>query len=94
MPPPPPDPKDEKIKELGMARHRRLDDEKHRVSEDIVARIEPLLRAAEESGRTRDADYYRTVLKSLVPAYAAPKDAAQKDAAPEDVASEKKEPEK
>ncbi len=98
-PPPPPDPKDEKLKELGMARHRRLDDEKHRVSEDIVARIEPLLRAAEESGRTRDADYYRTVLKSLIPDYAAPKDGASEDAAPKDGApgdavSDKKEPEK
>ena len=86
-PPPPPDPKDEKIKELGMARHRRLDDEKRRVSEDIVARIEPLLRAAEESGRTRDVDYYRTVLKSLIPGYAAQADGASEDAAPD-----KKEP--
>ena len=102
---PPPDPKDEKLKELGMARHRRLDDEKRRVSADVVARIEPLLRAAEGSGRTRDAEYYRSALRSLIPGYAEPKkdgasedaaqkDAAQKDAAPEDAASKKKEPEK
>ena len=98
--PPPSDPKDEKLKELGMARHRRLDDEKRRVSADVVARIEPLLRTAEGSGRTRDAEYYRSALRSLIPGYAEPKkdgaseDAAQKDAAPEGAASEKKEPEK
>ena len=88
--PPPSDPKDEKLKELGMARHRRLDDEKRRVSADVVARIEPLLRAAEGSGRTRDAEYYRSALRSLIPGYAEPK----KDGASEDAASEKKEPEK
>ena len=77
-PPPPPDPQDEKIKELGMVREKRLSDERRRVSEDVVARIEPLLRAAEASGRTRDAEYYRTVLKSLIPDYAEPKGAEPK----------------
>ena len=91
-PPPPPDPRDEKIKELGMARHKRLDDEKRRVSEDIVTRIEPLLRAAEESGRTRDAEYYRSVLRSLIPDYAEPKGAEAKDVAPKDANSDNKEP--
>ena len=91
--PPPPDPKDEKIKELGMARDKRLDEEKRRVSEDVVARIEPLLLIAEKSGRTRDANYYRSVLRSLIPDYVAPKadaakDAATKDAAAKDVTSE------
>ena len=93
-PPPPPDPRDEKIKELGMARHKRLDDEKRRVSEDVVARIEPLLRAAEKSGRTRDAEYYRSVLRSLIPDYAEPKGTESKDGAPKDADSDKKEPEK
>ncbi len=98
-PPPPTDPRDEKLKELGMARDKRLLDERRRVSEDIVSRLEPLLRSAEESGRTRDVEYYRSVLKSLIPDYVAPKgdvpkDAAPKDAAPEDAVSDKKEPEK
>ncbi len=75
VPPPPPDPKDEKIKELGLARDRRLVDERRRVSEDVVARIEPLLRAAEKGGRTRDAAYYRSVLQSLIPDYGAARDA-------------------
>ena len=93
-PPPLPDPRDEKIKELGMARHKRLDDEKRRVSEDVVTRIEPLLRAAEESGRTRDAEYYRSVLRSLIPDYAEPKGAESENIAPKDADSNKKEPEK
>ena len=73
-PPPPPDPMDEKLKELGMARGRRLAEERRRVSEAVAARIEPLLRAAEEAGRTRDVAYYRSVLQSLIPDYGAPKD--------------------
>ena len=93
-PPPPPDPKDEKIKELGMARDKRLNDEKRRVSEDVVARIEPLLLAAEKSGRTRDANYYRSVLRSLIPDYAAPKDGESKDAEPKDAAVKDGTPEK
>ena len=68
-PPPPPDPRDEKIKALRAASGKRLNDETRRVSEEIVARIEPLLRLAERTGRTRDAAYYRSVLKSLVPGY-------------------------
>ena len=40
--------------------------------EDIVSRIEPLLLAAEKDGRKRDAAYYLTALKSLVPDYAPP----------------------
>ncbi|MBO7685007.1 MAG: hypothetical protein J6V72_01395 [Kiritimatiellae bacterium] len=75
VPPPPPDPKDEKIKELGLARDKRLVDERRRVSEDIAARIEPLLRAAEKGGRTRDVAYYRSVLQSLIPEYGAASDA-------------------
>ena len=88
-PPPPPDPKDEKLKELGMARDKRLADEKRRVTEDVVSRIEPLLLAAEKSGRTRDANYYRSVLRSLIPDYAAPKGDAAQDAPPKDAAPEK-----
>ena len=72
-----------------MARGKRLADEKRRVTEDVVARIEPLLRAAEESGRTRDAEYYRSVLKSLIPDYAGPKGDAPKDVAPKDATPEK-----
>ena len=94
-PPPPSDPKDEKIKELGMARDKRLNDERRRVSEDVVARMEPLLLAAEKGGRTRDANYYRSVLRSLIPDYAGPKadvskDSATKDAAAKDVTPENK----
>ena len=73
-PPPPPDPMDEKLKELGIARGKRLAEERRRVSEAVVARIEPLLRAAEEGGRTRDVAYYRSVLQSLIPDYSIPKD--------------------
>ena len=87
--PPPPDPRDEKLKELGMVRDKRLLDERRRVSEDIVSRLEPLLRSAEESGRTRDVEYYRSVLKSLVPDYVAPKGDVPKDAASNDSASGK-----
>ena len=87
--PPPPDPKDEKIKELGMARDKRLADEKRRVTQDVVSRIEPLLLSAEKSGRTRDANYYRSVLRSLIPDYVAPKDDAPKDATPETDATDK-----
>ena len=76
-----------------MSRDKRLDDEKRRVSEEVVARIEPLLLAAEKGGRTRDANYYRSVLRSLIPDYAepkadAPKDAPVKDAVPKDVTPE------
>ena len=74
-PPPPPDPMDEKLKELGMARGRRLAEERRRVSEAVAARIEPLLRAAEKGGRTRDVAYYRSVLQSLIPDYGAASDA-------------------
>ena len=77
-PPPPPDPQDEKIKALGMAREKRLTDERNRVASDIVARIEPLLRAAESEGRTRDVAYYRSVLQSLVPGYGTPQPDAKK----------------
>ena len=95
-PPPPPDPKDEKLKALGSARDKRLAEEKRRVTEDVVARIEPLLRAAESSGRTRDAAYYRTVLKSLVPNYgASPKKAESPEAdAPAPAAQTAQTPEK
>ncbi len=85
--PPPPDPRDEKLKALAMARDKRLLDERRRVSEDIVSRLEPLLRSAEESGRTRDVEYYRSVLKSLIPDYVAPKGDVPKDAASKDAAS-------
>ena len=70
--PPPPDPQDEKLKNLAVMRGQRLADEKRRVAEDIVSRIEPLLLAAEKDGRKRDAAYYLTALKSLVPDYAPP----------------------
>ena len=70
--PPPPDPQDERLKKLAVVRGQRLADEKRRVAEDTVARIEPLLLAAERDGRKRDAAYYLTVLKSLIPDYAPP----------------------
>ena len=70
--PPPPDPQDEKLKNLAVVRGQRLADEKRRVAADIVSRIEPLLLSAEKDGRKRDAAYYLTVLKSLVPDYAPP----------------------
>ena len=76
--PPPPDPQDEKLKALAVVRVQRLADEKRRVAEDIVSRIEPLLLAAERDGRKRDAAYYLTVLKSLVPDYAPPVKEAKK----------------
>ena len=93
-PPPPPDPWDEKIKELEKARDKRLDEERRRRSEGIVARIEPLRRAAEESGRTRDADYYRSALRSLSPDYVAPKADEVKGAAPKDGAAKDVTPKK
>ena len=76
--PPPPDPQDEKIKGLNMARDQNLSDEKRRVAGDVVSRIEPLLLAAERDGRKRDAAYYLTVLKSLIPDYEPPAKEAQK----------------
>lgn len=88
-PPPPPDPRDERIKALGVARDKRFLDERSRVTGDIVARIEPLLQSAEKDGRMRDVAYYRSVLQSLIPDYAAPKDHAQKDAPPENNATDK-----
>ena len=47
-----------------MQRSQRLDDERRRVAESLLARIEPLYRAAKDEGRTRDADYYFSVLKT------------------------------
>ena len=76
--PPPPDPQDEKLKNLAVMRGQRLADEKRRVAEDIVSRIEPLLLAAERDGRKRDAAYYLTVLKSLIPDYVPPVKEAKK----------------
>ena len=81
VPPPPPNPNDTKIKELAMERDKRLFDERRRVTEGIVARIEPLLRSAESGGRTRDAAYYHSVLKSLVPDYGVSKDTAKDEKA-------------
>ena len=76
--PPPPDPQDEKLKKLAVVRGQRLADEKRRVAEDIVSRIEPLLLEAERDGRKRDAAYYLTALKSLIPDYAPPAKEATK----------------
>lgn len=76
--PPPPDPRDEKLKNLAVVRGQRLADEKRRVAEDVVSRIEPLLLEAERDGRKRDAAYYLTALKSLIPDYAPPAKEAKK----------------
>lgn len=64
-----PDLLDERLKELLDARDRQLQEMRSSREAGAVKALEPLLRAAERDGRTRDAEYYRQVLKSLVPGY-------------------------
>ena len=71
--PPPPNPKDVKIQALGEKRGHALAEERRRRSDAVVARYEPLYLAAKSAGRTHDADYYLSILKSMVDNYEPPK---------------------
>ena len=64
-----PDSHDERLKELLDARDTQMQEMRKRREAESVKALEPLLRAAELEGRTRDAEYYRRVLQSLVPGY-------------------------
>lgn len=64
-----PDPCDERLKGLLDARDNQMQEMRKRREAESVKALEPLLRAAEQEGRTRDAEYYRRVLQSLVPGY-------------------------
>ncbi|MBR0504456.1 MAG: hypothetical protein IJJ84_03550 [Kiritimatiellae bacterium] len=78
--PPPPNPQDVKIKALGEKRDQALTEGRRRRSEAVVARYEPLYLAAKSAGRTHDADYYLSILKSMVDNYEPPKPkASQQD---------------
>ena len=76
--PPPPNPQDVKIQALGERRDQPLTEGRRRRSEAVVARYEPLYLAAKSAGRTHDADYYLSILKSMVDNYEPPKQTVPK----------------
>ena len=62
--PPPPNPRDEKLKKLTTERSQLLDGERRRVAESFLAHVGPRYHAARDKGNTHDADYYFSILKT------------------------------
>ena len=62
--PPPPNPRDEKLKKLTTERSQLLDGERRRVAESFLAHVGPRYHAARDKGNTHDADYYFLILKT------------------------------